>query len=297
MKLSNSISNGIARMESKLMGVSTVTTSGNEMETGSMSGTELIGGISRQYEPTAMIIARLIARTMLFMTVIIGSFILVSVYIQSKSSLRCQEFTTAESNNVGGPYFEPMMATSESDDEYAAGGRRQFPLSLRMSARAGEMMNAMGDDEKGHVNCVIERKTANQIIASEPKKLMTPFGNITTDPRLVHLTGEKLIFSCHNGDDDQKLSKEGNPILRPSISDDNDEHQSEPQPKPLRQLIIISGRPMNKINDNDNSDKDDGKDLVKSIKNNESPSPINSLNRNKRQAELPKKECACKCAC
>lgn len=84
-----------------------------------------------------MIIARLIARTMLFMTVIIGSFILVSVYIQSKSSLRCQEFTTAESNNVGGPYFEPMMATSESDDEYAAGGRRQFPLSLRMSARAG----------------------------------------------------------------------------------------------------------------------------------------------------------------
>lgn len=46
MKLSNSISNGIARMESKLMGVSTVTTSGNEMETGSMSGTELIGGIS-----------------------------------------------------------------------------------------------------------------------------------------------------------------------------------------------------------------------------------------------------------
>ena len=101
---------------------------------------------------------------------------------------------------------------------------------------------------------------------------MTPFGNITTDPRLVHLTGEKLIFSCHNGDDDQKLSKEGNPILRPSMSDDNDDHQSEPQPKPLRQLIIISGRPMNKINDNDNNDKDDGKDLVKSIKNNGPPS-------------------------
>lgn len=40
MKLTNSISAGIARMESKLMGVSTTS---NEMETGSMSGTELIG--------------------------------------------------------------------------------------------------------------------------------------------------------------------------------------------------------------------------------------------------------------
>lgn len=29
----------------------------------------------------------------------------------------------------------------------------------------------MMDDGKGNVNCIIERKTANQIIASEPKKV------------------------------------------------------------------------------------------------------------------------------
>ncbi|XP_046920407.1 msr-110 isoform X1 [Dermatophagoides farinae] len=291
-------------MESKLMGVSTTS---NEMETGSMSGTELIGTSRQQYEPTAMLVARLIARTMLFMTVIIGSFILVSVYIQSKS-LQCTEFTTAEASH-GGPYFEPMMATSEPDDEYSS-GQRHIPLSLRMSGRAGEMINAMGDDEKGHVNCVIERKTANQIIASEPKKLMTPFGNITTDPRLVHLTGEKLIFSCHSGDDDQqqqqpKLSKEGNPIIQSSFSSMSDSNDDQSEPKPVRQLIIISGpsRPMDK------NDDDDGKDPApKSIENNagkgNGPSPINSLGRNKRQAPIPfeninnkKKECACKCAC
>lgn len=46
------------------------------------------------------------------------------------------EFTMAETNHPVAPgYFEPMMATSESDDEYS--GRRQIPLSLRMSARAG----------------------------------------------------------------------------------------------------------------------------------------------------------------
>lgn len=32
---------------------------------------------------------------------------------------------------------------------------------------------------------------------------MTPYGNITTDPRLIHLTGEKLIFSCHSGEKDE----------------------------------------------------------------------------------------------
>lgn len=85
-----------------------------------------------------MLVARLIARTMLFMTVIIGSFILVSVYIQSKS-LQCTEFTTAEASH-GGPYFEPMMATSEPDDEYSS-GQRHIPLSLRMSGRAGVSVN------------------------------------------------------------------------------------------------------------------------------------------------------------
>lgn len=27
-------------------------------------------------------------------------------------------------------------------------------------------------------------------------KLITPYGNITTDPRLIHLTGEKMVFTC-----------------------------------------------------------------------------------------------------
>jgi hypothetical protein len=30
--------------------------------------------------------------------------------------------------------------------------------------------------------------------------LNTPFGNITTDPKLMHLTGEKLFFTCYNGE-------------------------------------------------------------------------------------------------
>lgn len=133
---------------------------------------------------------------------------------------------------------------------------------------------------------------------------MTPFGNITTDPRLVHLTGEKLIFSCHNGDDDKKLKtaaeeeEGGNPFIK--SDDNNDEPPSSsslPEPKPVRQLIIISGgSPLNKINN-------DGKDMkpMNEQKNN-GPSPINMLNRNKRQALFEKKdplkkECACKCAC
>lgn len=40
---------------------------------------------------------------------------------------------------------------------------------------------------------------------------MTPYGNITTDPRLIHLTGEKVVFSCSTKDKDNpvKRSKSG----------------------------------------------------------------------------------------
>ena len=35
--------------------------------------------------------------------------------------------------------------------------------------------------------------------------MITPYGNITTDPRLIHLTGEKLTFTCKNANKDKDL--------------------------------------------------------------------------------------------
>ena len=32
-------------------------------------------------------------------------------------------------------------------------------------------------------------------------QLITPYGNITTDPRIIHMVGEKMIFTCTTGKD------------------------------------------------------------------------------------------------
>ena len=44
-----------------------------------------------------------------------------------------------------------------------------------MNAAAAASGPNSSSGKPGHVNCVIERKTANQIIASEPKKVSTYF--------------------------------------------------------------------------------------------------------------------------
>lgn len=72
-------------------------------------------------------------------------------------------------------------------------------------------MDGVGNGNE-KVNCVIERKAANQIITSESKHLVTPFGNITTDPKLIHLTGEKLVFSC--GDKESNNEEAINPSIK-----------------------------------------------------------------------------------
>lgn len=95
------------------------------------------------------------------------------------------------------------------------------------------MNGIRNDNEK--VNCIIERKAANQIITSDSKQLVTPFGNITTDPKLIHLTGEKLIFSC--GDKESNTEEAINPsikhISRLIIIGRNLSHEKNGQPEQI----------------------------------------------------------------
>ncbi|XP_054164745.1 uncharacterized protein LOC128962399 [Oppia nitens] len=129
--------------------------------------------------------AKVISKTLLAITAIISCLVIISIYIQTNNRCSC-----GRQKSRNGPYFEPLVAESEDKE------KRRLPLSIEMAGSAGDLMKKM--NTKGHVNCVVERKVTNEIIASEPKMLITPFGNITTDPRLVHLTGEKMVFTCNS---------------------------------------------------------------------------------------------------
>jgi len=142
--------------------------------------------------------ARMISKTLLGITAMLGFVILTSFYIQARASRDCACYRGAESRN--GPYYEPLTAESGED------GQRKLPVSIQMNGPAGDLlMKRM--NTKGHVNCVVERKAATQIIASEPKMLITPYGNITTDPRLIHLSGEKMTFTCKSANKEMPNKK------------------------------------------------------------------------------------------
>lgn len=59
---------------------------------------------------------------------------------------------------------------------------------------------------KGNVNCIVEKRKNEELVDHAPMSLNlpSPFGmNITTPPRLQHLTGEQMIVIC-KGDDDEE---------------------------------------------------------------------------------------------
>lgn len=50
------------------------------------------------------------------------------------------------------------------------------------------------------MNCVVEKKRAEQVVDHQPKTINLPFGlNLTTDPRYEHITGEKMAIFCESG--------------------------------------------------------------------------------------------------
>lgn len=292
MKLPSTISGLVNKMDSKL-GSNHHHSSLNDPETRStISSSELLPAYSpRVMETTALQVAKIISRTLLLITLIVSLLVLVTVYIQAKTAARCDYGISAkESRN--GAYFEPLTSESDpgSDSGFpgssSSGSGRKIPISIRMSGKAGDLMSA-APNGKGHVNCVIERKTANQIIASEPKKLFTPYGNITTDPRLIHLTGEKLVFSCHSGDKDDKDEKEKDVIIITNNKEVMDPTSKDRDIDDPRENMIETG----KESEAETSGISGGRPIIGGIS-----GKLLMKSRDKRSAEA-KKEMLCNCAC
>lgn len=81
---------------------------------------------------------------------------------------------------------------------------------------------------KGNVNCIVEKRRNEELVDHAPMFLNLPsanlpFGlNITTPPRLQHLTGERMIVICKGDEDEEKdTSDEGsNENDKVSVCDD-----------------------------------------------------------------------------
>lgn len=55
------------------------------------------------------------------------------------------------------------------------------------------------------MNCVVERKHAEEIVDSPSKTVALPFGmNLTTDPKKARITGERISIFCEGGNENKE---------------------------------------------------------------------------------------------
>lgn len=62
------------------------------------------------------------------------------------------------------------------------------------------MSTLMEKNQKSKLNCIVDKKRADEIIDHQPRMAQLPFGiNIRTDPRFERISGERIAIICESG--------------------------------------------------------------------------------------------------
>ncbi|XP_023293428.2 bromodomain-containing protein DDB_G0280777 isoform X2 [Lucilia cuprina] len=83
----------------------------------------------------------------------------------------------------------------------------KIPLELDLSDLAAALLQ---NNKKSRMNCVVERKHAEEIVDSPSKTVALPFGmNLTTDPKKARITGERISIFCEGGNENKDQEQSG----------------------------------------------------------------------------------------
>ena len=100
-----------------------------------------------------------------------------------------------ETNDVDNSYSD----SEEADDLQKFPGK--VPLELDLSELAAALLQ---NNKRSRMNCVVERKHAEEIVDSPSKTVALPFGmNLTTDPKKARITGERISIYCEGGNENK----------------------------------------------------------------------------------------------
>ncbi|KAK9881482.1 hypothetical protein WA026_016366 [Henosepilachna vigintioctopunctata] len=100
-----------------------------------------------------------------------------------------------------------IVESSDSDDSDASESEEgenndktihfKLPLQLDFDDLAGALIEK---NQRSKMNCIVEKKKAEQLVDHQPKTVALPFGlNLTTDPRFERVTGERMAIFCESG--------------------------------------------------------------------------------------------------
>ncbi|XP_075224856.1 msr-110 isoform X3 [Lycorma delicatula] len=201
----------------------------------------------RRERGTAVQIARIAALTIVAVSVIISFSMLATSYItatmscahydqQQQDNPQAQPLIQQQSQNEQEEpssyqhLVDPLQSDESSDNKHETMlppppppstadtpsiMQIKLPLTLDFDDIAGSLMEK---NQRSRMNCVVEKKRAEEVMNHQPKTVRLPFGlNVTTDPRYEHITGERMAIFCESGHDQRHIPMEaaGTPIVVP----------------------------------------------------------------------------------
>ncbi|KAL3285384.1 hypothetical protein HHI36_019490 [Cryptolaemus montrouzieri] len=112
---------------------------------------------------------------------------------ESQSNSKAVESNSISENSV--PDDSDAIDSEEGDNDKTV--RFKLPLQLDFDDLAGALIEK---NQRSRMNCVVEKKKAEQLVDHQPKTVALPFGlNLTTDPRFERVTGERMAIFCESG--------------------------------------------------------------------------------------------------
>ncbi|CAH0546946.1 unnamed protein product [Brassicogethes aeneus] len=120
--------------------------------------------------------------------------------------------------------LESSDSSDESDNSYENNDdekiRFKLPLQLDFDDLAGALIDR---NQKSRMNCVVEKKRAEELVDHQSKTVRLPFGvNLTTDPRLERISGERMAIFCESGH-----FQSAQPQPQPQTNEDNDDEDEQ----------------------------------------------------------------------
>ena len=194
---------------------------------------------------SAVQVAKIVAVTVVLVSVILGGFLLASAYVSANASCRqleqelqlltetadrlqplqpealiqdepshkqsAQPQRTEETSKKVKEIDDNSVQESSDNTENSENDSNEtdeeeekvtpihikLPLQLDLDDLAGSIIDK---NQRSKMNCIIEKKRAEEVVDHKPKSIQLPFGlNLTTDPRFEHVTGERMVIICESG--------------------------------------------------------------------------------------------------
>ncbi|XP_076264948.1 uncharacterized protein LOC143199085 [Rhynchophorus ferrugineus] len=140
--------------------------------------------------------------------------------LQKEAATNTKDIDDNSIDNSDSSSDSESSSSSESEEEPKI--HLKLPLQLDFDDLAGTLI---AQNQRSKMNCIVEKKRAEEVVDHQPKTLRLPFGvNLTTDPRFERLTGERMVIICESG---HMQSAQPPQTEKPQVEEDDDDDDDQ----------------------------------------------------------------------